>query len=168
MKPAPGGVRLKEKPPLVTAGWLGESLSGDGTPGPLGPRLTKVCDLEPVGRLKQSQLPGSVVGTAVLCSSDMPRACGSPEVGPISDSRSEARRRPRLPYQVIAVPAPRPGIRGEMQLSSSAPCGWRCPATVCTRRCKLRPMGLRAYGPDPARFLFLYDLRAMNDFYIVK
>lgn len=69
----------------------------------------------------------------------------------------------RAPKAKAAVPAPRPRVRGEMQLPSSAPCGWRRPATVYTRS-----QQTEACGPDPARFLFLYDLRAKNDFYIVK
>lgn len=59
MKAAPGGLRLQEQGPRATAGWFGESLSGHSTPGPLGPRLTKVCELGPIGRLKVSA-PGSV------------------------------------------------------------------------------------------------------------
>ena len=131
------------KPPLVTAGWFGESLSGDSIPGPLRPRLTKVCDLEPVGRLKGSQLPRSVVGTAVLCSSyfDMLRARGSPEVSPISDSHSEGRRRLRLPYQVIAVPAPRPRIRGTCNFLPVPPVDGGAQRLSTPGVSKLRSMG---------------------------
>ena len=86
----------------------------------------------------------------------MLRARGSPEVSPISDSHSEGRRRLRLPYQVIAVPAPRPRIRGTCNFLPVPPVDGGAQRLSTPGVSKLRSMGQILPG---SYFCMTWELR---------